>query len=126
MRPDILKRREKYKEKTQAERIFKNAMLLNERPDNMSYDQYRSARQLQTKAMRILFPKQNNPHLSRVMAPRQKSKHMLEMWRNAYFIKHGHYKDITEEVGENRFLQGLEQNWVTKQFNKIREIFKSK
>lgn len=115
MRPDIAKRRVKYEVKTQSQRVFKNAQLINERPESMSFEEYKAARKLQTKAIRMLFPRQFNVDIYRQMAPKQKSKHQLQMLQNALFLKYG--KDITEEVKENKavvskpsFFSALAQN----------------
>lgn len=42
---------------TDAERIFKDSPLINERPEGMSMEQYKIVRKLQTKALRFALRK---------------------------------------------------------------------
>lgn len=105
---------------TQAQLVFKNTQLLNERPAGMTMEEYRAARKLQTRAIRILFPKQFNPVIARSMQPKQKSKHQLQMLQNAMFLKYG--TDITEEAQENK-LKVYSPSIFTKVLYKIRSVF---
>lgn len=121
MRPDIAKRRDKYNKPTQAQQVFKKTELILERPIGMSFQEYRAVRKMQSKAIRMLFPRQINPQLQRTMAPKQKSKHQLQMLQNALFLKYG--KDITEEVKENKITVATKPNMFGRFIQNIREVF---
>lgn len=124
MRPDIAKRRAKYEGKTEAQKVFKNSMLLTERPAGMSFATYKRGLKLQAKAIKMLFPKQVDQLLSRAMQPKQKSAHHQQMVLNARFIKYG--TDITQESKDNKKIALLPKSWVSRQFDKVRNIFNNK
>jgi len=48
-----------HKELTAAERVFKKSPILNERPEGMTFEEYKIARRLQTRAIRIVTSKNN-------------------------------------------------------------------
>lgn len=55
---------------TAATEIFKGKQILNERPENMTMDEYRYLRSFQTKVIKKLFKKPNNQRISQfVNAP---------------------------------------------------------
>lgn len=106
---------------TLAQQVFKNATLINERPEGMSYEQYRAARKMQSKAIRILFPRQFNMNIARAMFPKQKSAHQQLMLKNALFLKYG--KDITEESKENKVTVESKPGVFGRFIQNVREVF---
>lgn len=125
MRPDIKKRRDKYKEKSQAQKIFKKGTkILNERPEEMSQEEYRAARKMQTKVIQGLFPHQFDSNIASKMRPKQKSAHHIQMVKNAMMIKYGYLKNIDEEASENRAnLESSRLGWFNRVLNRVRETF---
>ena len=113
-------RKEKFNFLSPAQKVFKNAKILNERPQGMTMEEYRAARKMQTRAINMLFPQRTDPRIAGVMRPKQKSAHHQLMVKNAMFIKYG--KDITEEVKENK-MQVYKPNFFKRAFQYLRNAF---
>ena len=114
-------RKEKFNFLSQAQKVFKNAKLLNERPAGMTMEEYRAARKMQTRASKMLFPSRADQRIANVMRPKQKSEHHQLMVKNARFIKYGN--DITEEVKENKVVVLNKPSLFKRFVQHVRRVF---
>lgn len=107
MRDDIKKRREKYKIKSIAQRIFGGKELIVERKSGMTFAEYSFMRKMQSRAMKMLFKQPSDRYLQTAM--RSQAHPYLEMEvikRRA--IKQGRLEEIKPV-----------EHWTTNIFSKI-------
>lgn len=115
MREDIKKRREKYNIQTPAMKLFGGKELIVERKPGMPKTQYDYMRDVQQRALKMLFKRSPDRRVAALMRPTIPSSHLQSEVAKRKALKAGQLEEVVP-------VEGWSHNILTGIFNFFRKI----